>query len=481
MARGDGVAGADRAAAPARRLDRPDGADPARLRLRRRCAAGARRRRHVGDDPLPRRRRAGRAEIGPAAAKSAVGPARPRPHRQPDRQAAPPRLRHRDGRDRHRHARAGPACASTRSPPARRRRLRAELLRRAATPAPPSCRPGEAAPTHLGGGAGDGPAHGRALDAPRRAGDRRGCAGAGCRTTCCRRGRCCCRSRPSARCSTCSTRSGSSSGSAASSAGRPRTASIAPTREPWWAAMLLVLLALVVLLVIGAVGASLQFGESWWRFRLTREPSGTLHLQPRPADLALGDDRAAAAARGHACRSRCCNARSAAPGLRAIVSGLHGGGRDRREGGADTLLPNVPRAEAEAIAAEVLQEQLAVRRAHGGSPSSDSRRRRAGSRLERLRARRRPCPRMRAAADGERLTRSGAAAAATLVALLLVGPVIGMAAELALAAGAGARAAVPAARRATPTARSAIASRAPTSSRATASSPATRPRCVATA
>ncbi len=47
--------------------------------------------------------------------------------------------------------------------------------------------------------------------------------------------------------------------------------------EPWWAALLLSAGGAGRARLIGAVGASLQFTESWWRFRLTREPGGTLH------------------------------------------------------------------------------------------------------------------------------------------------------------------------------------------------------------
>ncbi len=97
--------------------------------------------------------------------------------------------------------------------------------------------------------------------------------------------------------------------------------------EPWWAALLLVLLALVVLGLIGAVGASLQFTESWWRFRLTREPSGTLHLSRgllTSRSVTIEQRRL----RGVALSEPLLQRLVGGANLRAIVGGLRAGGHD---------------------------------------------------------------------------------------------------------------------------------------------------------
>lgn len=205
--------------------------------------------------------------------------------------------------------------------------------------------------------------------------------------------------------------------------------------EPWWAALLLVLLALVVLLLLGAVGASLQFTESWWRFRLTREPSGTLHLSRgllTSRSVTIEQRRL----RGVMLSEPPLQRIVGGAGLRAVVSGLRSGGDGRPTGGADTLLPNVARAEAEAIAAAVLLERAPapeIASARPGAPSragfdvaNDSARDAADVEPSRagisLAGALTPHPR---AALRRRLTRGGAAAAVPLVALLLLGPVTG--------------------------------------------------------
>jgi len=167
--------------------------------------------------------------------------------------------------------------------------------------------------------------------------------------------------------------------------------------EPWWTALLLVLVALVVLLLLGAIGASLQFAESWWRFRLTREPSGTLHLS-RGLLTARSVTIEQRRLRGVGLTEPLLQRIAGGAGLRAIVSGLRTGGDGRPTGGADTLLPNVSRDEAEAIAAAVTDSAADLALASGLTPH----------------------PR---AAMRRRLTRAAVAAAAPLVALLLLGPV----------------------------------------------------------
>jgi putative membrane protein len=166
----------------------------------------------------------------------------------------------------------------------------------------------------------------------------------------------------------------------------------------WWLALVLGLVALVVLAVLGAVGAGLQFAESWWDYRLTREQSGNLHsrrglLTTRSISIELRR------LRGITLTEPLLQRAIGGASLNAIVSGLRR--RPGERGGrADGLLPNVPRAEAEAVLADVLEQptlpaELRVLRPH---------------------------PR---AALRRRLLRALAGAALPVAALLAMGPLLG--------------------------------------------------------
>jgi putative membrane protein len=167
---------------------------------------------------------------------------------------------------------------------------------------------------------------------------------------------------------------------------------------PAWLIALLALLGAATVLLVGAIGASAQFLESWWDFRLTREPGGTLHVRRgllTTRSISIEQRRL----RGIGISEPLLQRAVGGANVRAIVSGL----RDANDGRAarvDALLPNVPRAEADRVAAEVLQapdapQQLAELRVH---------------------------PR---AALRRRLVRAAASAAVPIAALLLLGPLLG--------------------------------------------------------
>ncbi|MDW5593485.1 PH domain-containing protein [Conexibacter stalactiti] len=166
----------------------------------------------------------------------------------------------------------------------------------------------------------------------------------------------------------------------------------------WWLAILLGLLAVVVLAVLGAVGAGLQFAESWWGYRLTREQSGNLHSRRgllTTRSVSIEHRRL----RGATLTEPLLQRAIGGAGLNAIVSGLRR--RPGERGGrADGLLPNVPRAEADAVLADVLE-----------APSLPGE-------LRELR----PHPR---AALRRRLLRALIAVALPVAALLAMGPLLG--------------------------------------------------------
>lgn len=134
--------------------------------------------------------------------------------------------------------------------------------------------------------------------------------------------------------------------------------------------LLALVLLVVALLVVGALAASALFVESWWGFALVREPGGTLRVkrglltarstsieQRRLRGVELAEPLLLRAAHGAT--------------LHAIATGLRSGddGSSGKGARANALLPSVPRAEAERVAAAVLEErdvpaQLGDLRAH---------------------------------------------------------------------------------------------------------------------
>ncbi|HST42410.1 MAG TPA: PH domain-containing protein, partial [Conexibacter sp.] len=159
-----------------------------------------------------------------------------------------------------------------------------------------------------------------------------------------------------------------------------------------------VLVAVAGLAVLGAIGAGLQFAESWWDYRLTREQNGNLHSRRgllTTRSISIEQRRLRGVALNEPLLQRAIGGAS----VHAIVSGLRRRSGDRG-GRADTLLPNVPRPEADALVADVLEApslpgELRVLRPH---PHAALRR---------------------------RLLRGLAAAALPIAALLLAGPLLG--------------------------------------------------------
>jgi putative membrane protein len=123
---------------------------------------------------------------------------------------------------------------------------------------------------------------------------------------------------------------------------------------PAWLIVLLALVGAIALFLLGAIGASAQFLESWWEFRLTREPGGNLHVR-RGLLTARSISIERRRLRGLTISEPLLQRAVGGASVRAIVSGL----RDASDGRAarvDALLPNVPRSEADQVVAQVLQE-----------------------------------------------------------------------------------------------------------------------------
>ena len=119
----------------------------------------------------------------------------------------------------------------------------------------------------------------------------------------------------------------------------------------------LVLAALVVLavaVVVGVVAASAVFVESWWDYRLTREPGGTLHVRRgllTSRSITIEQRRLRGVELTQPLPLRLADGAS----LQAVVSGLRGS--DNVKGArVDALLPAAPRDEVEQVAAAVLRE-----------------------------------------------------------------------------------------------------------------------------
>nr|WSS68242.1 PH domain-containing protein [Streptomyces sp. NBC_01175] len=120
-----------------------------------------------------------------------------------------------------------------------------------------------------------------------------------------------------------------------------------------WAIVVLVLTALVS----GVVGALGLWAESWWNYRLEREPGGTLRVRRgllTSRSLSVEERRL----RGVDLVEPLGVRLTGAARLDAITTGL---AKDEEAQGADhnTLLPAAPRPFVDAIAAEVLREPLA--------------------------------------------------------------------------------------------------------------------------
>ncbi|MDF5758486.1 PH domain-containing protein [Spongiactinospora sp. TRM90649] len=120
------------------------------------------------------------------------------------------------------------------------------------------------------------------------------------------------------------------------------------TALPLW---LLVPLLLAVNLAAGTAGALLLFAESWWRYRLDREPNGTLRLRRgmlTTRSLTLSERRLRGVELSEPLPLRW----GGGARVKAIVAGLSTGGENETER-ADTLTPPVPLAVARLVAGEV--------------------------------------------------------------------------------------------------------------------------------
>lgn len=127
-------------------------------------------------------------------------------------------------------------------------------------------------------------------------------------------------------------------------------------------------LVLAIVVLIGVVAAAALFVESWWGYRLTREPGGTLHvrrglLTSRSITIEQRRLRGVELTQPLLLRS------AGGATLRAVVSGLKGSD-DAKEARVDALLPAAPRGEAEQVAREVLRLGNAEPVGHGASPEA---------------------------------------------------------------------------------------------------------------
>jgi putative membrane protein len=115
-------------------------------------------------------------------------------------------------------------------------------------------------------------------------------------------------------------------------------------------------LTLVAILVVGVVGALARFVETWWGFRLVREPGGRLRIRRgllTTRSISLDEARL----RGVEVTETVALRAAGGARLRAVTTGLAGADSSRGEG-ADVLLPPGPIGEARRVAAAVLAEEV---------------------------------------------------------------------------------------------------------------------------
>ncbi|MEV3991701.1 PH domain-containing protein [Streptomyces sp. NPDC049837] len=119
-----------------------------------------------------------------------------------------------------------------------------------------------------------------------------------------------------------------------------------------------VVLALtVVALLAGAVGALGLWGEMWWNYRLEREPGGTLRVRRgllTTRSISIEERRLRGVELVEPLGARLCGAAR----LDAVATGL-AKAEDDQHADHKTLLPAVPRAVADDVAARVLREAAA--------------------------------------------------------------------------------------------------------------------------
>jgi putative membrane protein len=118
---------------------------------------------------------------------------------------------------------------------------------------------------------------------------------------------------------------------------------------------LVIPLALAAVLVIGLIATLAFFVESWWNYRLEREPGGTLRLHRGlivHRTLSLAEDRL----RGIELVEPFGARQVGAARLEAVATGLAKRKPDQKQIESKVLLPESPRAHADAVAAEILAE-----------------------------------------------------------------------------------------------------------------------------
>jgi putative membrane protein len=115
-------------------------------------------------------------------------------------------------------------------------------------------------------------------------------------------------------------------------------------------------LAVTAIVLVGVVGAAALFVETWWGFRLVREPGGRLRVRRgllTTRSISLDEARL----RGVELAEPLLLRAAGGARLRAVTTGLAGAEGSRGES-ADVLLPPVPMGEAQRVSAAVLDESV---------------------------------------------------------------------------------------------------------------------------
>jgi putative membrane protein len=118
-----------------------------------------------------------------------------------------------------------------------------------------------------------------------------------------------------------------------------------------------VAVALLAVVVVGVVGALAFFVETWWGYRLVREPGGRLRIHRgllTTRSISLDEARL----RGIEVAEPLLLRAAGGARLHAVTTGLVGAEESRGQG-ADALMPPAPAAQAQRVAAAVLTEPAA--------------------------------------------------------------------------------------------------------------------------
>lgn len=118
---------------------------------------------------------------------------------------------------------------------------------------------------------------------------------------------------------------------------------------------LLIPLALVIVLVVGLIATLAFFAESWWHYRLQRAPGETLEVHRGlliQRSLSLAEDRLRGIELVEPFGSRVLGAAR----LEAVATGIKQNRPDQMAEESKVLMPEAPRAFADAVAADILAE-----------------------------------------------------------------------------------------------------------------------------